>query len=61
MHFQVPDADISKDVDEHELMKNFETNDAIRLYAEKRTMETISSLLESRINLYGYCQLMFWC
>ncbi|KAL5791471.1 hypothetical protein ACOSP7_000065 [Xanthoceras sorbifolium] len=49
----VKEDDISKDLDEHELMKNFESKNAIYFYTKKRTMDTISSFLESRTNSYG--------
>ncbi|KAK0591167.1 hypothetical protein LWI29_036413 [Acer saccharum] len=49
----VQEHDIVKDLGEHELMKNFESKNTIYSYAKNRTMDTISSVLESRTNSYG--------
>lgn len=63
-HFQVREDDIWNDFDGHELTKNFESDNAIYLYAKKRTVETVSGHMETRTNSYGYavpCSLCsFW-
>ncbi|XP_044502096.1 uncharacterized protein LOC123223093 [Mangifera indica] len=49
----VQEDDIWNDLDGHELMENFRSDNATYLYTKKRTMETVARFLESRMNSYG--------
>ncbi|GAV90133.1 MSC domain-containing protein [Cephalotus follicularis] len=47
------EEDIWNDLDRHELLENFGSDNSAYLYTKSRTMGTIDSLLETRINSFG--------